>query len=522
MFNRLSLKGIKRSNRKKMRKSKGKISGEVGKKYLRRWRKGTKEKIEFDIKNLEEDKKIGLRENTQMGSSSSVKEIFQIDISTEVGKDLDSDFKEVRDEDKEMDTDIANAETEMEVVDTVEVQNTMLPEKTIGGAEGPEINENNEGDKLSDISFGEDLQMDMEKNDGDGTSGMEESMDEECENNKEKDISPKDDKVKDRDSKKKGIPTDKTTKGEIQRIRQVREKKESLSKKKVEQDGLPSVLLGGYGRMLWTREMEVKILSKVIVDEDEGNIGYSVGDEIEVLEKLLDILHKQKNLFDSKLGRQLENNPKQQEVLELKEKYDLLMQNTGKKGVQSEAGPGENDTSADVEHYQQEKPGNSEDNGDVDHDQQQPEGVKTLENSILEVEKQASVEAVEVNKETSKKKQDCKETAKEGNTEEEKTNENVYDAPPFSIGLTQLESNNEELNTEQIEESNKEKRSDEVESSDIREAVTKEEELVWEYIFKEDEMMYKLYRKKKRNLDDEEKMKGKGKVVEDEERYVKI
>ncbi|KAI3801836.1 hypothetical protein L1987_29953 [Smallanthus sonchifolius] len=120
----------------------------------------------------------------------------------------------------------------------------------------------------------------------------------------------------------------------------------------------------------------------------------------------------------------------------------------------------------------------------------------------------------------------CKDTSKEGNTEEEKTNEIVYDAPPFSIGLTQIESNNEEMDTgkekvdskqEQIEESNMEKRSDEVESSDIEEAITKEEELIWEYLFKEDGMMYKLYGKKKRNPDDEEKIKGKGKVVEDEE-----
>ncbi|KAI3754696.1 hypothetical protein L1987_54484 [Smallanthus sonchifolius] len=250
-----------------------------------------------------------------------------------------------------------------------------------------------------------------------------------------------------------------------------------------------------------------KRLSKVTVEEDEGNIGYSVGDEIEVLEKLLDVLHKQKNLFDSKLGRLLENHKEQQEVSELKEKYNLLTQNTGKRGVQSEAGTdkeGENDTSAGVEQDQQEKAGDSEDNGVVDHDQQQPEdteenaggendnvqdseanvgwkndeekgggellesdavtfslehgeigeinvskdtGIKTLENSILEVEKQASVNALELNKETTKKNQDCKETSKEGNTEEEKTNEIVYNAPPFSIGLTQLESNNEELDT---------------------------------------------------------------------------
>ncbi|KAI3824908.1 hypothetical protein L1987_06381 [Smallanthus sonchifolius] len=60
---------------------------------------------------------------------------------------------------------------------------------------------------------------------------------------------------------------------------------------------------------------------------------------------------------------------------------------------------------------------------------------------------------------------------------------------------------------------------------DITEAITKDEELVWEYLFKEDGMMYKLYGKKKRKLetDDESKLgkdddrKGKGKVRTDDE-----
>ncbi|KAI3773487.1 hypothetical protein L1987_48017 [Smallanthus sonchifolius] len=60
---------------------------------------------------------------------------------------------------------------------------------------------------------------------------------------------------------------------------------------------------------------------------------------------------------------------------------------------------------------------------------------------------------------------------------------------------------------------------------DIIEAITKEEELVCEYLFKEDRMMYKLYGKKKRKLetDDESKLgkeddsKGKGKLGTDDE-----
>ncbi|KAI3732522.1 hypothetical protein L1987_63727 [Smallanthus sonchifolius] len=77
---------------------------------------------------------------------------------------------------------------------------------------------------------------------------------------------------------------------------------------------------GGFGKGKFKR------LSKVIVDNDEGDIGYS--DEIEVLEKVFDVLQKQKNLFDSKFERLFENHPQRQEVLELKAKYDLLMHST--------------------------------------------------------------------------------------------------------------------------------------------------------------------------------------------------
>ncbi|KAI3763181.1 hypothetical protein L1987_53632 [Smallanthus sonchifolius] len=568
-----------------------------------------------------------------MGSSSSVKEIFQADISTEVGKGKErevEDSLEVREvfpkglqtvTGKEIDSVLK------EIDDAFKLSEIELGEKD------SEINENNEGDELSDISFGEDLQMDMEKNVANGTSGMEESMDEESENNKEKYISPKekdpicldtDEKVKEGESKKKGIPTcDKTTKGKIvsKRIREMREKKETLSKEK---DRLPDVLLGGYvkgckkrwksndrsvpfsgplailtllyvdsieckgikmdkntipisfwnmsrlkERQKWEIENggfgkgKFKRLSKVVVDEDEGNIGYFVGDEIEVLEKLLDVLQKQKNVLDSKLEdcwKTIQNNRKrfsnsstsndgnvsENDNYGDNEKNDK--EETDKEGENDTSADkeGENDTFAGVEQDQQEKPGDSGDIGAVDHDQQQPE----------DTEENAGEENDNVQ-------------AKEGNTEEEKTNEIVYDAPPFSIGLTQLESNNKELDTgkekvdsqqrlsvtkeadgstlhqnkseyvydgppfsigltqlesqygadetKQIEESKMEKRFDEVESSDIREAITKEEEPVWEYLFKEDGMMYKLLGKKKRKLDDEETMKGKGKVVEDEE-----
>ncbi|KAI3733216.1 hypothetical protein L1987_64436 [Smallanthus sonchifolius] len=469
MINRLLLKGIKRSNREEKEQRKNRIGQ---KEFQRRGQK--------DQSNDSDDDQTPLS------------------LLLKKKKDLDSDFKEVQVEDKEMDTDIANAETEMKVVATVEVQNTTLAEKTNKGAKEIDsvLNEIDDAFKLSEIELGE--------KDADGTSGMEESMDEESENNKEKYISPK---------------------GKFKR------------------------------------------LSKVVVDEDKGNIGYSMGDEIEVLEKLLDVLHKQKNLFDSKLGRLLENHQEQQEVLELKEKIqpwasktnqqiqsvleDLANNSTSNDGNVSENDnygdnekndkeetnkEGENDTSADKED-ENDTSADSGDNGVVDHDQQQPEDTEENtgeENDNVQANagwkndaekglgESVESDAVTISLEHSEifEIKVSKDTAKEGNTEEEKTNEIVYDAPPFSIGLTQLESNNEELDTgkekvdsqqglsvtkeadgstlhqnkseyvydglpfsigltqleshhgadetKQIEESNMEKRSDEVESSDIR------------------------------------------------------
>ncbi|KAI3754695.1 hypothetical protein L1987_54483 [Smallanthus sonchifolius] len=114
MFNRLPLKGIPRSNR-----------GE----------KEERKKIELEMKNLEEgDKKMGLNfsdsdddqtplsllvkkkkqkkgKEREVGDSSEVREVIPKELQTVTGKDLDHDFKEVEVEEKEMDTNIANAET---------------------------------------------------------------------------------------------------------------------------------------------------------------------------------------------------------------------------------------------------------------------------------------------------------------------------------------------------------------------------------------------------------------------------
>ncbi|KAI3755087.1 hypothetical protein L1987_54880 [Smallanthus sonchifolius] len=87
---------------------------------------------------------------------------------------------------------------------------------------------------------------------------------------------------------------------------------------------------GGFGKGKY------KWLTKLIEDEEDS--GYSVVGEIEGLEKLLDVLHKQKKLIDNKLGRLLEKHPEQEEVLVIKAKYDSLMQTTeGNAEVQAEA-----------------------------------------------------------------------------------------------------------------------------------------------------------------------------------------
>ncbi|KAI3671856.1 hypothetical protein L1987_87053 [Smallanthus sonchifolius] len=146
------------------------------------------------------------------------------------------------------------------------------------------------------------------------------------------------------------------------------------------------------------------------------------------------------------------------------------------------------------------------------------------------------------------------EQGNKGSTEHAYTSEYVYDGPPFSIGLTQLESSECANETKQMEERNLEHGCDAKESCDIRgeqegnvmenveanwdkviktmkekrrnpireiglaiaskssykirgvditEAIIKDEELIWEYLFKEEGMTYKLYGKKKRMLEEE-------------------
>ncbi|KAI3773486.1 hypothetical protein L1987_48016 [Smallanthus sonchifolius] len=128
----------------------------------------------------------------------------------------------------------------------------------------------------------------------------------------------------------------------------------------------------------WKRNdrRKYKRLNKLIEDEDEDeeDNGYSVVDEIEGLEKLLDVIHKQKKLIDNKLRRSLEKHP-DREVLVIKAKYDSLMQTME---GNSESGDDENtdteqhsepvggyDSSASENQEEEEETGDKDVNADI-------------------------------------------------------------------------------------------------------------------------------------------------------------
>ncbi|KAI3694887.1 hypothetical protein L1987_77869 [Smallanthus sonchifolius] len=347
---------------------------------------------------------------------------------------------------------------------------------------------------------------------------------------------------------------------------------------------------GGFGKGKFKR------FSKVIVD-DEGDIGYFVRDEIEVLEKVFDVLQKQKNLFDSKFGRLFENHPQRQEVLELKAKYDLLMHSTGKKVVQSEAGvsktneqiqsvlevlannsrsndenesdndgenenndkeeaedqESENDNSTGVDQDWQEEPGDSEDNAADDHDPQETEDSEDAENGHEKngngansednaggknVEKKFLGELVESDAVTVSLEHgeigeinNFKDTAKEGNTLEEPNSEIVYNAPPFSIGLTQLESNNEELDTEKVDKQQELSVTEEGDDESTFHGNKSEyvydgppfsiglTQLESQYCADETKQMEESNMEKRTDAVESSDIRGKGKVAADDEKY---
>ncbi|KAI3795341.1 hypothetical protein L1987_37993 [Smallanthus sonchifolius] len=308
---------------------------------------------------------------------------------------------------------------------------------------------------------------------------------------------------------------------------------------------------GGFGKGKYKR------LTRLIEDEVEGNSGYSVVDEIEGLEKLLDVFHKQKKLIDNKLERLLEKHPEQEEVPVMKEKYDSLIENdhsVGDDKTDTEPQEGGNDNSGDtyvnvdVENVEEK---DSEDNaGMIDEDEKGPEElnesdtiglghrelgenhtcpdtrVEYMETTTGEGGKQDRMEPTEEIKDTIALKEDENVTGNKGNKELASTIEYVYDGPDFSIGLTQLESNNEDLDTEQMEERNSTKKVDGNEGFVIgerEENVLKKRDK--EYLFTEDGMLYKLYGKKKtkqeksdeRKLETDNDRKCKGNVGIDDE-----
>ncbi|KAI3687066.1 hypothetical protein L1987_80757 [Smallanthus sonchifolius] len=310
-----------------------------------------------------------------------------------------------------------------------------------------------------------------------------------------------------------------------------------------------------------------KRLTKLIEDEDEEDSGYSVVDEIEGLEKLLDVIHKQKKLIDNKLGRLLEKHPDREEVLygddenTNTEKHSDTVggyDSSASENKEEEEETRDKDVNADIVNGEE-----KEDNAGMINEEEK--GVGELHESDTISLRQGDLEKGHNRHYTDKNPEIIEEMSDEEQgkhriTEQENTTENVYDGPP-------LQSKDCDNETKQIEERNLEKMVDGNESCvsgerdegvlekkrdqvikameekrrntmreiglamvskspykirgmDITEAITKEEELVCEYLFKEDGMMYKLYGKKKRKLEtyDESKLgkeddsKGKGKV----------
>ncbi|KAI3755081.1 hypothetical protein L1987_54874 [Smallanthus sonchifolius] len=263
---------------------------------------------------------------------------------------------------------------------------------------------------------------------------------------------------------------------------------------------------GGFGKGKYKR------LTKLIEDEEDS--GYSVVDEIEGLEKLLDVLHKQKKLIDNKLGRLLEKHPEREEVLVIKAKYDSLMQTTERNAeIQAEAADrmtndkiesvledlancsGTNSQSGDDEKTYTEQ--NSEDNATMINEEEKGVGELHESDTISlgqgDLEEGHNLQDTDKNLEITEEMSD-EEQGRHRITEQENTTENVYDGPHL-----QSKDCDNETSVEQTEERSLKKMVDGKESS-VSEAVTKEEELVWEYLFKEDGMI-----------------KGKGKVGTDDE-----
>ncbi|KAI3795308.1 hypothetical protein L1987_37959 [Smallanthus sonchifolius] len=302
---------------------------------------------------------------------------------------------------------------------------------------------------------------------------------------------------------------------------------------------------GGFGIGMYKR------LTKVIKDEDEENSGYSVVVNMDVN---ADIVNGEEK--DEKDNVRMINE-KEKGVGELHE-FDTTSlgqgdleeghnrQDTGVEFVEKTISEGDKQ---DVE-----KTIGEGDKQPVEAPEEKKETTALKENDSVKADKN-----LEITEEMSDEEQ-----GKHRITEQENTSENVYDGPP-------LQSKDCDDEAKQIEEKNLEKMVDRKECCvsgerdegvmekrdqviktmeekrrnpvreiglamvskspyrlrgvDITEAITKEEKLVWEYLFKEDGMMYKLYGKKKRKLetDDESKMgkeddiKGKGKVGTDDE-----
>ncbi|KAI3820066.1 hypothetical protein L1987_13922 [Smallanthus sonchifolius] len=262
---------------------------------------------------------------------------------------------------------------------------------------------------------------------------------------------------------------------------------------------------GGFGKGKYKR------LSKVIEDEVEGNIGYSVEDEIEVLEKNIGNFEIQTEAMFRKTKDQI------QSVLE-----DLT----------------NNSVTYDENRDLQNESENDNFRGDVKNDKEDPEEPYATE------PQSENDNCAGDDQDHQEETRDSEDNAGMKNDDEKGLGElNESDVDTISLGNCEIGETTNSQDTEKMKEGNLEKMCDSKESCvtekkkpnlrvglaiaskspykirgvDITQAITKDEEFVWEYLFKEDVMMYKLYGKKKRKLDEEDKKKGKGKVGTDDE-----
>ncbi|KAI3671850.1 hypothetical protein L1987_87047 [Smallanthus sonchifolius] len=432
MRNRLSLMGLTRSSSKKRRKSKGYHIDAVGKwqKTLKSLRKRTKETIDLDIdekrSNMKDkDKKIGLN------FSDSADDQTPLSLLLRNKKDLNSEFKEIEDAEKVRENDIGGKEVEGKFGDSYEVRESYESDITKMG----------EKDDITTV-------------DRKSSMGMENSMDEDSEDNQR-------------------VPCGDVT---IESITKLKIKDESVKAwrnryprnfmapselvsniENAEDDDSFNFMLdflllndrqkweiehGGFGKGKY------KGLSKVIVDEVEGNIGYSVVNTGTSEVHAEAIVRKTNDQIKSVLEDLANNSGTYDETRDLanESENDNCVGDVPDDQEEPEDPQDENENCADDVQDEQEEPEDPQVNAELKNsdakDSQENAKIKNVDEMGLgelyasddtislghceigetthcqdTVQEQASVEAVTEKEDTTNKTQDGNETAKEGNTE---------------------------------------------------------------------------------------------------------